>query len=186
MRVVPASAGTDVRIDEGCRILRPDLLSVGSNVRIDVGVVISGDHPVTLGDFVHLAAGAKIFASGGPVTLGHFSALSSDVKVYTVTDDYGASRLTNPTVPDDLRALVLGGVHVAEHAVIGAGSVVLPGSTLGAGVAVGALSLIGGDIEPGLVMAGWPARPIGRRDVAVLDRLGMECRTRSAVVRGEG
>lgn len=171
-----ARAGSDVRLDPGARVLRPDLVSVGSHVRIDAGVIISGDHPVTIGDHVHLAAGVKISTSGGPVTLGDLTTLSGDVKVYTASDDYTGGSLTNPTVPLRFKDLTVGPVVLEEHVLVGAGSVLLPATVLRYGAAAGALSLVRGEVPPGTLVAGCPARPIGRRDVDRLRRLATQLR----------
>lgn len=183
MRPPLSAAGTDVVVDEGARLFRPDLLRVGSNVRIDAGVIISGDFPVTLGSHVHLAAGSKIFASGGPVTLADFSGLSCDVKIYSASDDYVTGSLTNPTVPDRFKEVTDGSVVLEEHVIVGAGSVVLPGTVLRFGAAVGALSLVRGEVAEGTIVAGVPARGIGVRDVDRLRRLAAELRAEEASER---
>ena len=62
-------------------------------------------------------------------------------------------------------------IEIGPLAVIGAGSVVLPGSRVGRGASVGALSLVKSSIEPGAVAAGIPARTIGTRDLTELEEL---------------
>lgn len=157
-----------VMIDAWARIIQPELVSIGDHVRIDAGVLISGGHPIIIGDHVHLAAGAKIFASGGAIRIESFANVSSDVKIYSASDDYTGGSLTNPTVPDAYKSVTGAPVTIGRHAIIGAGSVVLPGVTLGIGSAVGALSLVREDVADGTVAAGVPAKPIGRRDVGRL------------------
>lgn len=76
--------------------------------------------------------------------------------------------MTNPTVPDEYKKASRAAVRIKGHVIIGAGSVVLPGVTLGFGSAVGALSLVRDDVDEGVVVAGTPAKPIGRRDTARL------------------
>lgn len=166
-----AAKGREVLIDPWVRIIRPDLVHIGDHVRIDAGVLLSGLHPIRIGDHVHLAAGTKIFSSGGLVEIASFASLSADVKVYSASDDYTGGSLTNPTVPDAYKAVTRASVRIGKHTIIGAGSVVLPGVTLGFGSAVGALSLVSGDVEEGVVVAGVPARSIGRRDTARLVEL---------------
>ncbi len=173
-----ASIGENVRIDPHSRIFCPEKVSIGNNVRIDSGVILSGSHAITIGDYVHLAAGAKVFASGGEVLIADFTTLSGDVKLYTVTDDYVGGSLTNPTVPEKFRDLQTGAVRLMPHVIVGAGSVILPGVTMGFGAAAGALSLIRADVPEGTVVAGIPARKIAERD---LDRL----RALEAVLRAE-
>lgn len=159
-----AERGQEVVIDALARILRPDLVHIGNNVRIDSGVLLSGTHQIRIGDYVHLAAGVKVFASGGSVDIENFAGLSADVKVYSASDDYTGGFLTNPTVPDAYKNVTQAPVRVGSHVVVGAGSVVLPGVTLGFGSAVGALSLVHRDVGDGVVVFGVPARPVNRRD----------------------
>jgi len=169
-----AAVGADVFIDRDARFLRPENITIGNHVRIDAQVLISAVHPVTLGDYVHLAAGSKIFASGAEVIMEDFTTLSGDTKIYTATDDYTGGTMTNPTVPDRFKDVATGRVLVGRHVIVGAGSVILPGVTLHEGSAVGALSLVRADVPEGVVVAGTPAREITRRDVARLR--GLEAR----------
>ena len=62
-------------------------------------------------------------------------------------------------------------VRIEEHAIVGCGSVVLPGVVIGRGAAVGALSLVKRDVEPFTIVAGTPARPVGTRDRERLEAL---------------
>ena len=169
-----ASIGNNVTIDPRAVLLRPDLISIGSNVRIDAFTVISATHPVSIGNHVHIAAGAKLLASGGSVTLDDFANVSVDVKIFTASDDYLGGSLTNPTVPDLYKDLDVRPVKVGRHAIVGAGSVILPGVTLGYGSAVGALSMVKSDTNEGDIVAGVPARLIAHRDTHRLRRLEME------------
>jgi acetyltransferase-like isoleucine patch superfamily enzyme len=173
-----ASRGQRVAIDQGARILRPELIHIGNDVRIDAGVVLSASFPIRIGDHVHIAAGAKLFASGGYIELSDFANISADVKLYTSTDDYTGGSLTNPTVPNEFKDVIVGSVRLGKHVIVGAGSVVLPGVSLEFGAAVGALSLVKHDVPEGFVMAGVPARRISTRDVARLRLLESEFRSR--------
>ncbi len=175
-RVRLAHEGERVVVDRGARILRPDLVSVGDDVRIDTGVVLSGRYPISIGDHVHIAAGTKLYASGAPLRIGAFANLSVDVKLFTASDDYLGGALTNPTVPIEFRDVTVGPIVVEDHAIVGAGSVVLPGVTLRFGAAVGALSLVKDDVPEGVVVAGCPARAVGHRDIARLRELEAEVR----------
>lgn len=163
-----AARGERVFIDPWARILRPELITIGDDVRIDAGVILSASHPIVIGDHVHIAAGSKIFASGGAVRFADFSGLSADVKIYTATDDYTGGSLANATIPEAFKDLDTGPVTLTSHALVGAGSVILPGVTLGFGCSVGALSLVREDVADGAVVAGVPARRVATRD---LDRL---------------
>ncbi len=70
--------------------------------------------------------------------------------------------LTNakyPASPDVKRNLK--GVRVKKGAIVGAGAVILPGIIIGEGALVGAGSVVTSDVQPGVVVAGNPARVIG-------------------------
>jgi dTDP-4-amino-4,6-dideoxy-D-glucose acyltransferase len=166
-----ASIGRGVMLDEAARFYGAPQISLGPMTRVDAFAVISATHPVRVGVHVHIAVGVKVFASGGSVTIEDFAGLSADVKVYTASDDYTGGALTNPTVPTEFRDIAGRDVVIGRHVIVGAGSVLLPGVTLGEGSSVGALSLVREDVEPGVVVAGIPARPVGLRDIGRLREL---------------
>ncbi len=57
----------------------------------------------------------------------------------------------------------VGGPLVGNGASIGAGAVLPPGILVGEGALVGAGAVVTRSVEPGDVVAGNPARPVGRR-----------------------
>ena len=68
-----------------------------------------------------------------------------------------------------------GRVLLDRHVIVGAGSVILPGVTLGLAASVGAITLVAGDLEPFGMYLGVPARKIGTRKQDLLQlekRLG--------------
>ena len=172
------SFGHDVCIDRSARIFGAADVSIGSHVRIDCFTVITaGPGAVVIGDHVHLSVGVCLFGTAG-VEIGDFAGLAARVSVYSTTDDFVSGHLTGPTVPAELRHVHAARVLVGPHALVGTGSVILPGVKLGHGAAVGALSLVRSDIADGEVAAGVPARCVGRRN---LERLGrLEARVRES------
>jgi acetyltransferase-like isoleucine patch superfamily enzyme len=54
-------------------------------------------------------------------------------------------------------------VRIGDDAWLGAKAVVLPGVTIGAGAIVGAGAVVTHDVQPGEIVAGVPARVIGKR-----------------------
>lgn len=174
-----ASVGTDVAVHRSAAIFGAGHIHLGSHVRIDCFCVLSaGPGTVRLGDHIHLSAGVHVFGTAG-VTLEDFANLSSRVSVFSVSDDFVEGHLTGPTVPAELRKVTAGEVVLRRHALVGAGSVVLPGVTIGTGASVGALSLVSGDVPDHAVVAGTPARRVGTRDGERLARLEDELRRRS-------
>ena len=56
-------------------------------------------------------------------------------------------------------------IVVGAGAFVGARAFILPGITLGAGCIVGAMALVTRDVAPGAIVAGNPARELGRRPI---------------------
>jgi galactoside O-acetyltransferase len=166
-----ASCGTNVKISRNCSIIGASNVRLGSDVRIDDYVVISAAAgSLRIGNYVHIAAGAYLGCAGG-ITLEDFSGISHGTKVYSASDDYSGAALTNPTVPKKYLNVDVAPVVLGRHAIIGAGSIVLPGATLGEGAAVGAMSLIkrGFECAPWAVYFGTPARKVADRSKALLE-----------------
>lgn len=169
-----AAIGSDVLIDASVVIYGAEYISVGSHVRIDAFSDLSaGPGELIIGDHVHLAAAVHIFAAAG-VTIASFAGLASGASVYSVSDKYSGGALTNPTVPADLRDVTAGPVSLGRYVVVGAGSVILPGVSLGEGAAVGALTLVHRSVPENVVVSGHPMRQVGIRDGARLRALEAE------------
>jgi galactoside O-acetyltransferase len=143
---------------------------LGSNVRIDCFCVISSNEKISIGNYVHLGPYVALMGRAG-ITIEDFAGLSARVSVFTATDDYRDGHLTNPTVPERLRQTREAPVLIGKHAVIGAGTVILPGVEIGKGASVGALSLVQKSVPPYAIALGSPVREIGKRDAALLERL---------------
>ena len=162
-RVLPfAAVGDDVMIWAKAQIIGAEHISLGDRVIIDDFVLLMATQPMLIGSFVHIAAATTVMG-GGSFRMEDFATLSGGVRVYTGTDDYLGGSMVNSTVPAPWRVPVRSFVQLGRHSVIGAGSVVLPGVTVGEGAAVGAMSLVSKDCEPWTVYAGSPARPLRAR-----------------------
>lgn len=144
-------------------------VSIGSNVRIDCFCTISSDAEVSIGNHVHLGSYACILGGAG-VTIEDFAGLSARVTIFTATDDYTSGHLSNPTVPDEFRCVRAAPVVIERHAILGVGSVVLPGVRIGKGASIGAFSLVIKDVSAHAIAMGAPLREIGRRDSAMLEQ----------------
>ena len=99
-----------------------------------------------------------------------FCGLSGRVNVYSVSDDYSGRSMTNPTVPDELRNVERAPVRVRRHVVVGSGSVIMPGVTLGLGATVGALSFVTKSVPEYAIVMGNPLRRVGTRDRTLLEK----------------
>jgi acetyltransferase-like isoleucine patch superfamily enzyme len=98
-----------------------------------------------------------------------FCGLSQGVRIYTRNDDYTGQALTNPTVPAEYTRVTKGAVILKRHVLIGSGSIVLPGVTIGEGSSVGALSLVTMSLASWGVYFGCPVRRFYDRSKNLLE-----------------
>lgn len=111
-------------------------------------------HPwlLTLGDFAMLGDNVTVY-NLGRVTLGEHSVVSQNTHLCAGTHDY-----TKPELPLIRSTITIGrGVWVCADAFIG------PGVSIGDNAVVGARSVVTRDVEPGVVVAGNPAKVIKQR-----------------------
>jgi galactoside O-acetyltransferase len=158
-----------VSISRKASLYRCDKMSFGSDVRIDdFAVLAAGDGGIAIGSFVHVAVFCLLVGKGR-ITLEDFSGLSSRVSVYSSSDDYTGKRMTNPTVPPEFTGVKHADVRIGRHVIVGAHSVILPGTILEEGAAVGALSLAHGRLRAFTTYSGVPARRIAERQKGMLE-----------------
>ena len=164
-----ASCGDDVLISRKASIHGPSFLCVGSHVRIDDFSLITcgASGEVRMGDHVHVAAHAALFGGGG-IVLEDFVTVSGRTSIYSTTDDYNGDVLTNPTVPPHLTGVIRQPVRLCRHVIAGAGSVVLPGVTIGVGSVTGAMTLVNHSLDAWGVYVGIPARFLRPRTQGLL------------------
>lgn len=163
------SVGENVRIAKSCTIVGLENISIKSNVQIDEHVFIAANKGLLqIGDHVHVGGLCHLNCNGG-VFISDFCGLSQGVKIYSLTDDYSGNSLTNPTVPEKYKQLKKAPVHLGRHVLIGSGSVVLPGVSIGFGSAVGALSLVSVPLDEWGIFFGSPAKKIQSRSKKILE-----------------
>ena len=159
-----ARVGRDVKISDKASFYRPERISIADYVRIDdFSILSAGDGGIDIGKYVHIGCHAALIGRG-QIVLSDFSGLSGRVSVYSSSDDFSGRALAHPTVPEDLRQTLHAPVFLGRHALVGGGSIVLPGVTMGQGSSVGALSLVRDDVEAFWIYAGIPAKKLRPRN----------------------
>jgi len=162
--------GHNVTIHRTALFFSPQDIHIGSDVRIDCFSMLSASKEgMWIGDNVHIAAGCYLFRSSEKVVLEDFVGISARTTIFTATDDFKEGYLTGPTVPEKYRKSRSGPVTLKRHALVGAGTVILPDVVLGLAVSVGAQSLVNEDVADFSIVAGVPARMLGTRNRRILE-----------------
>jgi acetyltransferase-like isoleucine patch superfamily enzyme len=159
--------GSGVLIDRTVSLVNIENISIGGNTRIDAYSTLIATGEISIGSNVHISAHVY-FAGRAGIELRDFSNISSGVRLYSVSDDFSGRTMTNPMIPERFKDLRFGRVTIGRHAIVGTGTVVLPGVEIGEGCAVGSLSLVKQSTEPWGIYAGIPARRIRERSRELL------------------
>ena len=164
------SIGSNVLIAKNCTIVGLQNISIGDNVRIDgyCSLIAGGNGSIHIGSYIHIAAYVLLSAGAG-VTLNDFANLSQGVRVYTRSDDYSGNHLTNPTVPEDYLGVESAAVVIGKHGLLGSGTIVMPGVSVGIGTATGAMTFVSTSLESWGIYKGAPARRIINRSQKLLE-----------------
>lgn len=162
--------GANVKLSDKASFYNCKNIIIGDNVRIDDFCVLSaGEKGIEIGDHVHISVFSSLIGDG-KIKLCEFSGISSRVSIYSSSDDYSGQYMTNPTIPVEFTGVTHADIHIGRHAIVGAGTIILPGATLEDGVAVGALSVVSKRCNAYGVYSGVPLKRIKERKKGMLDK----------------
>ena len=162
-----AEVGRGVRVSRLAAIHVPERIHLGDLSRIDDFCFVYGE--VRLGRNVHVAPHCTLAGGAAGIVLEDFSGLSYGCHVMAQSDDYTGTSLTNPTVPPRYTAVTSAPVRIGRHAILGTGTVVLPGCDVGDGSSTGANTVVTRPLAPWGIHIGAPARRIRDRSTDLLD-----------------
>jgi len=135
-----------------------DKLETGSYVTFFDNVFIDAGSGVSIGSNTHADVFTSIYGYGG-VKIGENCAIAAGVRIYSQTNQYKAER-EKPVV---LQPILNAKVSIGNDVWIGTNAVILPGVTVGDHSVIGACSLVNKDVPAGSIVAGVPAKIIGQR-----------------------
>lgn len=161
------SIGNDVKISDKASIYNPDQIVIGDHSRIDDFCVISGK--VEIGKYCHITPMCLIAGGVPGVFLADYSTLAYGVKIFAQSDDYSGQTLTNSLIPKKYKKEIFLPTYVGRLAIVGAGSVILPGANVADGCSIGAMSLIAKETEPWGIYFGIPAKRTKERKKDMLE-----------------
>ena len=130
-------------------------MSLGNNVRVDDFAILSGE--ISIGDYVHISAGVKLYAVAG-LRIGNFCGASPNSTIYTASDDFSGNAMISPLVPEELTDVHKSAVIMEDYVQLGADSIVMPGVKLAEGSCTGAFTFVTKDLLPWSINIGIPCR----------------------------
>lgn len=159
---------SDVTLDEGVVIHHPDLVNlygchVGAGSRI--GTFVEIQRNATIGQNCKISSHTFICEGvtlEDGVFVGHGVMFTNDLHPRAVTTDGGLQTDEDWTVIPTL---------VRQHASIGSNATILAGVIIGRGALIGAGSVVTKDVPDYAVVAGVPARIVGRAKDAPVRRI---------------
>lgn len=155
------SLGENVAVYSLAKILHPENISIGAESVIDDFVFMYGaGKGIQIGKFCHITVRC-VLESGGLLQIGDFSTIAYGGIVLASTDDYKGNGLTGlGKFGEKYRKLYNLDTRIGRHVLIGAGSIVLPGVTIGDGCSVGAGSLVTKNLPEWSLCYGSPCKVI--------------------------
>ncbi len=153
--------GREVRVSDKASIYNADQIEIGDFARIDDFCVLSGS--VRIGRNVHIAVFCNVAGGSEGIDFEDFSGLAYGCHVFTQSDDYSGSTMTNPTVPARYKREAKAGIRIGRHCIVGTSSLIFPGVHLAEGCSVGAMSMVTRSTEPWSIYVGTPAKRVKER-----------------------
>lgn len=142
----------------GVTVTAPKRVSIGKYATIyhRCFIAVGSEGEVNIGDYGHLGVDVYINAIEGRIRIGNYVAIGPKSQIYSYSNDYQPGKLI-------VECHKVANVTIEDDVWIGAGVVILPGVTISKGAVIGASSVVNKDVAPYSIMAGVPAREIGRR-----------------------
>lgn len=160
-----ASLGKNAIVGKTVRIRKPDRVRIGDCSIIDDFTYVSCG--LTVGRYTHIGAGGILIGGDAHITIGDFVNIAPGCRLVAASHDFAEGGLAGPTIPKEFAGRsITADITVADHALFGTGTVILPGCRIPEGMATGALTLVtpACRLKPWTLYVGTPAKPLKPRE----------------------
>jgi galactoside O-acetyltransferase len=157
--------GTHTIIGKTVRIRKPSRVTLGDYTIIDDFTYVSCG--LKVGRYTHIGAGGVLIGGEAQITIGDFVNIAPGCRIIAASNDFSGGGLVGPAIPKEFSdSSIIADITIGDHALLGTGTVILPGCILPEGLSTGAMTLITEEciLEPWTLYAGIPARPIKKRE----------------------
>jgi galactoside O-acetyltransferase len=155
--------GKDIKIYDLAKITNPQWVEVDDNCLIFDYVYIDGRKSVKIGKY-SVIGWHCVVEGGADIRIGDRCFLGPGAKLLSSTYDYNGV-YTTQMLPEGSYNIKYGDIIIEDDAYVGAGTVVMPGVTIGEGAMVGANSLVNRNLKPWGIYHGNPVKLIGMREM---------------------
>jgi acetyltransferase-like isoleucine patch superfamily enzyme len=154
-----ARLGSGVVLEAGVLVFHPENIEIGDDVYVGHQTILKGYHRnrITIGDGTWIGQQCFLHGGGG-IAIGRNVGIGPGVRI--VTSSHRLDQLERPILKSELE---FAPVVVEDDSDIGTGAILLPGVRVGRGAQVGAGAVVTRDVAERGIVAGVPARPLGRR-----------------------
>jgi acetyltransferase-like isoleucine patch superfamily enzyme len=132
--------------------------NLGVNVELQMDLRVSSPQNLQIGDYAYIGGAAFIQALGN-VSIGRGTIIGPGLRIYSANHNFRNATSIPYDEDFDKKPVVIG-----ENVWIGGDVIIVPGTTIGEGVIIGAGSIVTGNILPMSIIGGNPAKTLGKRD----------------------
>jgi len=164
------SIGLGVMVSKLASIYDVHKIQLGDYARIDDFCLLSGK--ITIGRYCHITPMCLIAGGEPGVYLDDFCTLAYGVKVFSQSDDYSGSSMTNSLIPKQYKKETYKKVILEKHVIVGSNSTILPGVIIREGCSIGAMSLVNKSTNEWGIYVGVPIHYLKSRkkDLLLLEK----------------
>ncbi|OGV97422.1 hypothetical protein A2W24_05605 [Microgenomates group bacterium RBG_16_45_19] len=180
IRYIPGGVGYKLRY----WFYKATLKHLGKEALIDVGVFLNGWKNISIGEYTWIDSGCRIEAMLGEITIGKrvhiapyaiigarepvviedYAAVGAGAKIYANSEYPGeGKRMSGPMIPEEYKAFYSKKIILGKDCCVGTEAVLLPGAQIGEGAVVGANAVVTKPVKAWTIVAGVPAKVIGKR-----------------------
>ncbi len=160
--------GSDVRIYDLAKIVRPEVIEIGDGTQIDDFSFIYGGERIRFGRFNHVCSFVSI-VGGGELINGDYVGMAAGSRILTGTHQFHTGKRMISRLPPEQQDILRGKVSLEQDVFLGSNSIVYTNVTIGEGAIICAGSLVNRDVKPWTVNLGYPAKVVGRRPQIICD-----------------